>query len=202
MPETAIALFPDVGMSFVLPRLPGALGMYMGLTGARMIGADAVHAGLATHFVPRAMLGALADAVSRDGVAVIAELSAPLPAFSLTDSRKVIDHAFSADGVAEILRRLTEDGGAFALTALAQLRAHSPSAVHWSFHILQGGKTRNLRQSLAAELALVRQVAQHPEFMEGVRAVLVDKDKSPRWRPARLEEVDLSVINALFAGTP
>src|SRR5580698_9393376 len=78
MPETAIALFPDVGTSYVLPRLPGALGMYVGLTGARMSGADAVHAGLATHFVPSDRLGALGAAIVKDGVAVIAEYAAPL----------------------------------------------------------------------------------------------------------------------------
>lgn len=202
MPETAIALFPDVGTSYLLPRLPGSLGMYMGLTGARMTGADAVHAGLATHFVPSERLGALAEAVLRDGVAVIAEFAAPLPGFTLAGARGVIDHAFSAGSVAEILRRLEEDGGEFARATLAQLRAHSPSSVHWSFEIIRRGAARNLPQCLAAEYALVRQVAMHPEFLEGVRAMLVDKDRSPNWQPARLEAVDPAAISALFARMP
>ena len=87
MPETAIGLFPDVGTSFLLPRLPGWLGLYMGLTGARMVGADAVHAGLATHFVQSKNLPALAAAMVQDGVAVIAALAEPLPAFSLAAAR-------------------------------------------------------------------------------------------------------------------
>ena len=199
MPETAIALFPDVGASYVLPRLPGELGLYMGLTGARMVGADAVHAGLATHFVPSAKFEALAAAIMQDGVAVISEYAEPLPAFSLAAQRRVINEAFSAESVREILLRLEADGGAFALATLDQLRAHSPSSVHWSFEILRQGAARNLKQCLAAELALVRQVVMGAEFLEGVRAMVVDKDKSPKWRPASIEEVEQDAISALFA---
>jgi enoyl-CoA hydratase len=199
MPETAIALFPDVGASYVLPRLPGALGMYMGLTGARMSGADAVHAGLATHFVPSDRLGALGEAIVKDGVAVIAEYAAPLPAFSLGRARGVIDTVFSAGSLKEIVARLEQDGGEFARATLAQLRAHSPSALHWSFRIIQEGASRNLSQALAAELALVRHVAMSAEFLEGVRAMLVDKDRMPKWQPARIEDVDPAAIGAFFA---
>ena len=202
MPETAIALFPDVGTSFLLPRLPGALGMYMGLTGARMVGADAVHAGLATHFVRRDALPVLEAAIVQDGVAAIASLSEPLPAFSLAAARPVIDAAFSAPSVRDILARLEADRGAFAAETLATLRLHSPSAVHWSFAIIHAGAHRSLREALVAELALAVQVANLPEFFEGVRAVLVDKDRTPHWQPARLEDVELGAINALFADTP
>jgi enoyl-CoA hydratase len=202
MPETAIGLFPDVGTTFLLPRLPGALGVYMGLTGARMIGADAVHAGLATHFVPRDSLPALEAALVQDGVAVIASFAQPLPAFSLAAARPSIDAAFSAPSVRDIVVRLETDRSAFAAETLRAMRQNSPSAVHWSFTILRAGAHRTLRQALAAELALATQLANLPEFFEGVRAVLVDKDRSPNWQPARLEDVDLSAINALFAGTP
>jgi enoyl-CoA hydratase len=202
MPETAIGLFPDVGTSFLLPRLPGALGFYMGLTGARMAGADAVHAGLATHFVRRDSLPALDAALVQDGVAVIASFAEPLPAFSLAAARPSIDAAFSAPSVAEIVARLEADRSAFAAETLGTLRQNSPSAVHWSFAILRAGAHRNLRQALAAELALAVQVANQPEFFEGVRAVLVDKDRAPKWQPARLEDVDPAAINALFADTP
>lgn len=198
MPETAIALFPDVGTSYLLPRLPGALGMYLGLTGARMAGADGVHAGWATHFCASASLPALTDALLQDGVAVIAGFAEKLPPFSLAAARQLIDHAFSAGSVLEIAQRLAADGRAFALTTLAALRAGSPSSVHWSFQLIRAGAGRGLAECLAAELALVSKVALHPEFHEGVRAVLVDKDRAPNWRPARLEAVDLTEINALF----
>ena len=202
MPETAIGLFPDVGTSFLLPRLPGALGLYMGLTGARMVGADAVHAGLATHFVRRDSLPALEAAIVQDGVAVIASFAEPLPAFSLAAARPLIDAVFSAPSVADIVTRLEADRSAFAAETLRTLRQNSPSAVHWSFAIIRAGAHRSLRQALAAELALAAQVANLPEFYEGVRAVLVDKDRAPKWQPARLEDVDPAAINALFADTP
>jgi enoyl-CoA hydratase/carnithine racemase len=198
MPETAIALFPDVGTSYVLPRLPGALGMYLGLTGARLAGADAVHGGLATHFVENAKLPALAEALVADGVAAVAAFAAPLPAFTLAPHRALIDHAFAAPNVPEILHRLSAADDEFAQQTLAALRAHSPLSISWSFEIVRRGATSDLPACLAAELALVRKVAMHPEFHEGVRAVLVDKDRQPKWHPERLEDVDPAVVAAMF----
>jgi enoyl-CoA hydratase/carnithine racemase len=198
MPETAIALFPDIGATFFLPRLPGALGMYLALTGARVTGADAVHVGLATHFVPRARLAALSVAIAKDGVAVIAGFAEPLPPFSLAPHRALIDRAFSAASVKEIVAALEDDGGDFAMAAVAALRAVSPSSLNWSFKILRDGAARRLDECLAAELALVRKITLHPEFFEGVRAVVVDKDRSPQWRPAAIEDVDQAAIAALF----
>ena len=199
MPETAIGLFPDVGTTFVLPRLPGALGMYLGLTGARLTGADAVHAGFATHFVPRAALAALAASIATDGVAVIAEFAASLPPFSLAPHRAVIDRAFSLGTVAEVFAALEQEDGEFAQHTLAALRAASPLALHWSFEIIHKGASRSLAQCLEAELALVKQVAMHPEFHEGVRAAVIDKDRKPNWQPARIEDINPAVIAALFA---
>lgn len=198
MPETAIALFPDVGMSFFLPRMPGALGMYLGLTGARLSGADAVHGGFATHFVPRERLGALEAALLADGVAVIPAFTAPLPEFSLAPHRPVIDAAFGAASVPEILSALAADASPFAQSALALLREHSPLSIHWSFEIIRQGANRNLAQALAAEFATVRRVTRHPEFFEGVRAVLIDKDRKPNWSPAALEAVDPAEIARLL----
>jgi len=199
MPETAIALFPDVGTSYALPRLPGYLGMYIGLTGARMLGADAVHAGFATHFCASAKIPELAAAIEQNGAAVIAAFAEPLPSFSIAAQRATTDACFSAPSVPEIFARLEDNGTEFALATLATLRAHSPSALFWSHRIIAEGAHRTLPQALEAELALVMQVAMHPEFIEGVRAVLVDKDKSPKWQPARVEDVQISAINALFA---
>jgi enoyl-CoA hydratase len=198
MPETAIALFPDVGATYFLPRLPGQLGMYQALTGARFAGADAVHAGLATHFVPRARLAALSAAIAVDGVGVIAGFAEALPAFSLAAHRDLIDHAFSAASALEILTRLEAEGGAFAQATVKTLRALSPLSICWSFEIVNAGRTRTLAECLAAELALVQKVTLHPEFHEGVRAVVVDKDRAPKWHPARLEDVDLAAITAMF----
>jgi enoyl-CoA hydratase/carnithine racemase len=189
MPETGIGLFPDVGASFLLPRLPGALGMFLGLTGTRLAGADAVHAGLATHFVSRNRLHDLSQALARDGVAAIASFAEPLPPFTLAPHRHVIDRCFSATSVEEIFARLREHahaGDAFAGASLAQLQAASPSALHWSFDIIRAGAGRTLPDCLAAELRLTAIATAHPDFAEGVRAMVVEKDRKPHWAPQNL----------------
>ncbi len=183
MPETGIGLFPDIGATYVLPRLPGYLGMFLGLTGTRLTGADAVHAGLATHFVPRERLQALSGALAQDGVGVVAGFAAPLPPFSLAEHRHAIDRAFSAGSVEEIFARLRHHEGDWGDAILAVLQAASPSALHWSFDIIHAGATRELESCLDAELRLTGIATSHPDFAEGVRAMVVDKDRKPHWAP-------------------
>ena len=180
MPETGIALFPDVGATYLLPRLPGALGMFLGLTGTRITGADAVHAGLATHFVPRAEMAALREALWRDGVAALGVRAAALPAFALAAQMEPINRCFSAPSLGEVLARLRTEG-AWGENVLATLRAMSPSALAWSFAIIKAGAGRTLEACLQAELALTARVTLHPDFAEGVRAMIIDKDKAPKW---------------------
>jgi enoyl-CoA hydratase/carnithine racemase len=198
MPETGIALFPDVGASFFLPRLPGALGMYLALTGARLTGADAVHAGLATHFVPRARLGDLSAALAENGVAALAGFAAPLPPFTLAGDMAAIDRCFAADSVAELLARLGGEG-AWGEKTLAILRAMSPSSILWSFGIVRRGARRTLAACLDAELRLTREVTRHPDFAEGVRAMVIDKDRTPNWTPDTIEAVDPATIDAMLS---
>jgi enoyl-CoA hydratase/carnithine racemase len=198
MPETAIALFPDVGGTYVLPRLPGALGVYLGLTGARLSGADAVHAGLATHFVPRAALPALLAALIADGAAAVGSFAETPAPFTLTPQRAAIDRCFGADSVAGIVATLKTDGSAWAAETLATLGHVSPSSVMWSFAAIRRGATLSLRAALAAELRLTRTVTKHPDFAEGVRAMLVDKDRHPHWTPATLEQVKAGDIEEML----
>jgi enoyl-CoA hydratase/carnithine racemase len=199
MPETAIGFFPDIGATFLLPRLPGELGTYLGLTGLRVSGADAVHAGLATHFTSRARLSDLSNALAHDGVAALAQYNEPLPAFSLANQRMAIDHCFSAPTVREIITRLQADGADWAQAALKALRQVSPSALHWTLRALRRGRDLTLQQALDAEFALTRTTMAHPDFAEGVRAMVVDKDRTPAWQPAAIEDVDQGRIDALFA---
>jgi enoyl-CoA hydratase/carnithine racemase len=198
MPETAIGFFPDIGATFFLPRLPGELGTYLGLTGARMTGADAVHAGFATHFTPRARLDELAAALAKDGVAALAAFDETLPRFSLAPHRAAIDHCFSADTVSGIVARLRGDDTDWARSALRALGSASPSALHWTLRALRRGRELTLKQALDAEFALTRSTMAHPDFAEGVRAMVVDKDRQPRWQPARIEDVNPAAIEALF----
>lgn len=200
MPETAIGFFPDIGASFFLPRLPGALGMFLGLTGTRVLGADAVHAGLATHYVPRARIHELSAALAAEGVAALAEFAAPPPPVSLGEHRAAIDHCFSAPDVPGIFAALEADDTDWSRTTLKTLSAMSPSSLVWSHRIIAEGAGRTLPQALAAELALTRTVTRHPDFAEGVRAMVVDKDRQPKWSPPRLEDVDLADMAKIFAG--
>jgi enoyl-CoA hydratase len=198
MPETAIGFFPDIGATFFLPRLPGEIGTYLGLTGARMQGADAVHAGLATHFTPRAALPALSRALADDGPAALGLHVAPLQAFSLAAPRGAIDHFFGAGSVAGIVHRLEGVSDAWAAKTLETLRTVSPSALCWTLEALRRGADLTLPQCQAAELALTRTTMRHPDFAEGVRAMVVHKDRNPRWQPARIEDVDPAAIAAMF----
>jgi enoyl-CoA hydratase/carnithine racemase len=200
MPETAIGFFTDIGATFLLPRLAGALGTYLGLTGARVNGADAVHAGLATHFTPRDRLPALSAALATDGVAALAAFNQPLPPDTLAEHRSAIDRCFAAETVSAIVARLEAEATPWADATLKALRHVSPSALHWTLLALRRGRDLTLKQALDAEFALTRSTMAQPDFAEGVRAMLVDKDRKPKWQPARIEDVDPARIAAVFAG--
>lgn len=197
MPETAIALFPDIGASYILPRLRGHVGMYMALTGARLHGADAAYVGLATHFTDRATITGLPGALATHGVAVLAAASRPFDAPIAADMA-AIDRCFSAGSVLEILDRLEQEGTEWAARTATALRRMSPSAVLWTFRIVQAGAARTLSECLAAELALTRQATRHPDFTEGVRAMVIDKDRQPKWLAPSIEAVDPRAIAAMF----
>jgi enoyl-CoA hydratase len=190
MPETAIGLAPDIGASFFLPRLRGFLGTYLGLTGHRLEGADIVHAGLGTAFVPAARLPVLSAALAQEGPDVIPRFAAPLPPDRLQPHLAAIDRCFSAESVIEIIARLEVEGTPWSRAVLETLRAMSPSSLCWSLALLRGGADRSLEACLAGELALVTRIIRLPDFAEGVRAMVIDKDRAPRWQPARVEDVD------------
>lgn len=186
MPETAIALFPDVGTSYVLPRLPGSpgMGLWIALTGARLKGAEAVEAGLATHFVPRAKLPALRQALLEKGEAgVVDEFAEAPPPGRVTALRPAIERCFGAGDRAAIEAALEAEGTDWAREQLAILRRVSPTSVAVTIELLRRGAAQDLPACLEQELILTRTITQHPDFAEGVRAVLVDKDQSPRWQP-------------------
>lgn len=197
MPETGIALFPDIGATYFLPRLRGHAGLYMALTGARLHGADAAYVGLATHFTDHETLATLPAALAQHGMAALASVlrmfEAPIAAHM-----PAIDRCFAADSVLGIVDRLAAEDTDWSRETLAVLRSMSPSAVFWTFRIVQAGAGRTLPECLAAELALTRYATRHPDFAEGVRAMVVDKDRTPRWSAASLESVDMAAIDAMF----
>ena len=198
MPETAIGFFPDVGASYFLPRLPGSVGMYLALTGSRVLGADAVHSGLATHFTPRARIGDLSAALAVDGLAALGAFAETAPAGTLSAQHDAIERCFNVGSVQEVFQRLEAEGGDWAGATLTTLRAMSPSSLFWSMQLIREGADRSLAQCLAAELKLTRTVTGHPDFLEGVRAMVVDKDRQPKWQPARMEDVNSANIAKMF----
>jgi enoyl-CoA hydratase len=183
MPETAIALFPDVGTSYVLPRLPGALGNWLALTGARLKGAEAVAAGLATHFVPREALPALRAALAEGDAAVVERFAQPVPPGAVAAQRGAIDRCFGHHTLGEIRAALEREATDWAQAQLAILDRMSPTSMAVTLELLRRGAKLSLPECLEMELALTRRITRHPDFAEGVRAVLVDTDNQPRWAP-------------------
>jgi len=200
MPETGIGLFPDVGGSFFLPRLPGETGMYLGLTGTRFKTGDALFAGLATHFVPaagrEALLTQLADGISPD--ATLNELSKPLKAEALFDDQKKIDRIFANSSVETILAALDADSSDWAGATAKAMRTKSPTATKLAFRQIRNGKTLGFDDCMRMEFRMVNRVIAGHDFYEGVRATIIDKDGAPKWKPASLVEVGERDIDAYF----
>ncbi|MET7655547.1 enoyl-CoA hydratase/isomerase family protein [Streptomyces sp. NPDC005486] len=192
MPETGIGFFPDVGASYFLPRLPGALGMFLGLTGHRLDAADALYTGLATHFVPADGLDAVGDALADhpdEPVDVVLNRLAgrsPVAQSGLAQVRGDVDRVFGAPDLGEIDKRLRHLDTPWAAASSAALETASPQSLEITYALLAGGRQRTLRECLAAELVLTRTTIRTHDFLEGVRAALVDKDRTPRWQGAPL----------------
>lgn len=190
MPETRIGFFPDVGGSHFLPRLPGATGRYLGLTGARIGAADALDLGLATHACSAADLARLPGLIAEyDGPLerLLRELApdSPREAGPLSVVRAELDWTFSTPDLAGIRSRLSGLSGTpaadWAADTLAALDAASPASLALTDRLIVEGRQRDLRACLDAELALAADVIASADFVEGVRAVLVDKDQAPVW---------------------
>ena len=206
MPETGIGLFPDVGGSYFLPRCPGRIGLYLGLTGARLKAADILHAGLATHYVPRARLDALERALAADAASVHEVLAAfaedPGPA-PLAHEQAEIDRLFGGENLAALVSALAVDAGRFARRQAETLATKSPTGLHLTFRQLRHGAELAFDDCMRMEWRMVSRVPQElPDFYEGVRAVVIDKDYQPRWSPARLEDVHPAMIDRFFAPSP
>ena len=191
MPETAIGFIPDIGSSHFLSRMPDEMGMYLGLTAGRIGLGDALATGLMTHAVAATDFDAVIDALSKglkaeQAIAPFLRKVAPGP---LQEHRKRIATIFSAGSVESILERLDRDAGDFARETASVIRTRSPTSLKLVFRQLRAGAGLDLTQCLAMELRLAVRVLKSHDFREGVRAALVDKDKSPKWQPNSLAGV-------------
>ncbi|XP_024259491.1 3-hydroxyisobutyryl-CoA hydrolase, mitochondrial [Oncorhynchus tshawytscha] len=212
MPETAIGLFPDVGGGYFLPRLQGQLGLFLALTGFRLKGRDVQRAGVASHFVESQKIAALEkelvdlktpsiEDVSRvlDSYQKRSSLDAEKP-FVLEQHIDLIDELFQSNSVEGIVHNLKTDGSPFAQKQAETLAKMSPTSLKITFKQLQAGGTMSLQEVLVMEYRLSQAcMVKGSDFYEGVRAVLVDKDHSPKWSPSTLKEVSEQSVEDCFS---
>jgi enoyl-CoA hydratase len=203
MPETGIGLFPDVGGGWYLSRLPGQIGVFLGLTGARLDGAECAALGLATHYIPSDRIEALKAALldHPDDVAALLDAAAETPpAAAILAQREAIDRLFAGDSYAAILAALDADGGEWAAKQRAILATKSPQACKVTLRLLrQGAGQTDFAGEMQVEYGLVAHVCQRNDFLEGVRALLIDKDNAPKWDPATPEGVTDHMLDRIFA---
>jgi len=203
MPETAIGFFPDVGGGWDLSRLHGRLGPFLALTGARLDGAEAAWAGLATHYLPSAAIAEAKQRIAADPFhlpQMLGELAVPPPPARLAENADSIERLFASDRFEGILTALQADGGAWAAKELATLQAKSPLACKVALRQLaEGHHACSFDANLVSEYRIACRMIERPDFAEGVRSVLVDKDHAPRWDPATPEEIGDGTLDAIFA---
>jgi enoyl-CoA hydratase len=203
MPETGIGLFPDVGGGWYLPRLPGRVGEFMALTGARLDGAECQYLGLATHYVPQASLADMVDRIATTPNRVqgpIGAFAATPPDARIAGNLPAIARLFASYRLEDVLAALADDESNWAKTELDTLRTKSPLSCKVSLRLMEEGANRaSFEDEMRAEYALASRVVRTHDFHEGVRALLIDKDNNPQWDPATPEAVDDEMLDVLFA---
>lgn len=207
MPEVGLGFFPDVGGTWLLSRAPGEIGTYFALTGQNMTGADAVYAGAADVLIDTKNWPALRDALTNAPLkATSADVRAILATYAVTESqapvaahRAQIDKAFAHDTVEAIVAALGEDGSDFALATLKALSEKSPTALKVTLELLRRARnSKSLKECLVREYNSALAVFTSAEFVEGVRAAIIDKDRNPKWSPPRIEDVTPDIVEKYF----
>ena len=214
MPEVAIGYFPDVGGSYFLPRIPGELGIYLGVSGVQIRAADALYCGLADWYLESDKLSLLDQRLDslewhetplKDLQGLLAALAVQqLPDAPLHALRAAIDHFFALPDVPSIVEQLREvtvaDSQEWATTTATLLESRSPLAMGVTLEMLRRGRQLSLEACFTLELHLDRQWFERGDLIEGVRALLIDKDKNPRWNPPTLQALDGEHVASFFNG--
>lgn len=206
MPETGIGLFTDVGGGRYLSRMPGRTGQYAGLTGARLNGAECLALALGTHYVAGDDVPALKSVILGNPLAVDAALRSAvstIPEAPILDRRADIDRLFASDRYEEILSALAADGGDWALATLKTLETKSPQTCKVVLRLLaEAARIDDFADEMRLEYAVGAHVIERPDFVEGVRALIIDKDNAPRWNPPTAALVSDADIDAIFEPLP
>jgi enoyl-CoA hydratase/carnithine racemase len=214
MPEVGIGYFPDVGGSYFLPRIPGELGIYLGVSGVQIRAADALYCGLADWYLDSHKMTQLDERLDRldwrdtplkDLQSLLAKMAVQqLPAPPLADLRPAIDHFFALPDVPSVVEQLRQvtvaNSHEWALKTAELLETRSPLAMAVTLEMLRRGRQLSLENCFALELHLDRQWFARGDLIEGVRALLIDKDKNPRWNPPTLEALDADHVASFFDG--
>ncbi|MEN5148005.1 3-hydroxyisobutyryl-CoA hydrolase [Pseudomonas orientalis] len=212
MPEVAIGYFPDVGGSYFLPRIPGELGIYLGVTGVQIRAADALYCGLADWYLDSTRLAELGqrldslqwrDSPLKDLQGVLAQLAVQqLPDPPLAALRPAIDHFFALPDVPSIVEQLQQvtvaDSHDWGRATADLMQTRSPLAMAVTLQMLRRGRHLRLEQCFALELHLDRQWFARGDLIEGVRALIIDKDKKPQWNPPTVHALDASHVESFF----
>ncbi|MBX9731554.1 MAG: enoyl-CoA hydratase/isomerase family protein, partial [Sphingomonas sp.] len=206
MPETGIGLFPDVGGGWYLSRLAGRMGQFLALTGHRLDGAECLALGLATHYLPSASLEEAKARIIDDPRsidAILNDLAIAPPEAKILSHAAEIDRLFASDELEAVFATLEVDPGDWAQAQLKLLRTKSPQTMKVSLRLLhEGAAMHDFADEMRQEYAVGCRVVQRHDFLEGVRAVIIDKDNAPRWDPATPEGVTDHVIDQIFAPLP
>jgi enoyl-CoA hydratase len=207
MPETGIGLFPDVGGGWYLSRLEGRVGQFLALTGARIAGAGCLALGLATHYLTSNLLAEAKSRIATEDVeridGILGTLSVTPPDSKIVETIVQINRHFASDALEDIFASLEGDESDWAMKELATLRSKSPQTCKVALRQLaESLKLTDFADNMAMEYRIASRVLVRPDFAEGVRAVIVDKDNSPKWDPATAEGVTDALIDAIFAPLP
>jgi enoyl-CoA hydratase len=209
MPETGIGLFPDVGGGWYLSRLEGRVGQYLALTGARIDGADCADLSLATHYLSSDATGDVKRRISEEYPdrieGILGQAAIKPPASKLTDQDNIIriNRLFVSDEFEDILAALDADGSDWAMKEAATLRMKSPQTCKVALRQLaMGARMADFAGNMAMEYRIAHRVLVRPDFTEGVRAVIVDKDNAPKWNPSTPEGVTPAMLDEIFAPLP
>ncbi|MEY9844183.1 enoyl-CoA hydratase [Streptacidiphilus sp. BW17] len=201
MPETAIGFVPDVGGTYLLSRAPGELGTHLALTADSVGAGDALLCGLADHFVPADRLAALLDDLAvLDVPAALARHTADAPVAVLAEHRGWIDDCYGAPTAEAIVERLLAVGVVEAKETAERITAKSPTAVKVTLaSVRRARELGTLEDVLAQEYRVSCEALRNPDVAEGIRAQVIDKDRTPHWQPAALQDVDAATVERHFA---
>lgn len=206
MPEATIGLYPDVGGGWYLSRLPGRIGQYLALTAARLDGADAKAIGIATHYIPSDALDAVKAALAadpHDAERILDAASVTPGEARILALQADVDRLFAGNTLEDILATLDADGSGWAAETAAGMRTKSPLSCKIALRLLGDGALRSsFADEMQAEYGISAHICMRHDFLEGVRALLIDKDNAPRWDPPTPEGVTDTVLDTIFAPLP